>query len=63
MAPALAAGQGETLIGIAFQHNLIDAADHHKPVAVVSPCEVNGDEIGSMSLMKGGRHLDEARKF
>ena len=32
-APALAAGQGETLIGIAFQHDLIDVAEHNKPVA------------------------------
>src|SRR5580692_2009861 len=62
-APALAAGQGETLIGIAFQHDVIDVAEHNKPVAVVSPCEGTGYEIGSMSLIKGGRHLDEAKKF
>ena len=62
-APALAAGQGETLIGIAFQHDIIDVAEHHKPVAVVSPCEGTGYEIGSMSLIKGARHMDEARKF
>ena len=51
-APALAAGQGETLIGIAFQHDVIDVAEHNKPVAVVSPCEGTGYEIGSMSLIK-----------
>ena len=62
-APALAAGQGETLIGIAFQHDLIDVAEHKKPVAVVSPCEGTGYEIGSMSLIKGAKHLDEAKKF
>jgi iron(III) transport system substrate-binding protein len=62
-APALAAGQGETLIGIAFQHDVIDVAKHGKPVQVVSPCEGTGYEIGSMSLIKGARHLDEAKKF
>lgn len=62
-APALAAGQGETLIGIAFQHDVIDVAEHHKPLAVVSPCEGTGYEIGSMSLIKGARHMEEAKKF
>ena len=62
-APALAAGQGETLVGIAFQHDVIDVAKHNKPVAVVSPCEGTGYEIGSMSLIKGAKHLDEAKQF
>jgi iron(III) transport system substrate-binding protein len=62
-APAMAAGQGETLVGIAFQHDVIDVAEHHKPVQVVSPCEGTGYEIGSMSLVKGARHPENARKF
>ena len=62
-APALATGQGETLIGIAFQHDLIDVADHNKPVAVVSPCEGTGYEIGSLSLIASAKHMDEAKKF
>ena len=62
-APAQAAGKGETLIGIAFQHDVIDVAIRHMPVQVVSPCEGTGFEIGSMSLIKGARHLDEAKKF
>ena len=63
-APALATGQGETLVGIAFQHDVIDVAEHSKPVAVVSPCEGTGYEIGSMSLIaKGAKHMDEAKKF
>lgn len=62
-APAMAVGQGETLIGIAFQHDMIDAAKHHPQVKVVSPCEGTGYEIGSMSLIKGARHPDEARRF
>ena len=62
-APAFAAGKGETIIGVAFQHDVIDAAKHNLPVQVVSPCEGTGYEIGSMSLIKGARHPEEARKF
>lgn len=62
-APAQATGRGETLVGIAFQHDVIDVAKRGNPVAVVSPCEGTGYEIGSMSLIKGARHLDEAKKF
>jgi iron(III) transport system substrate-binding protein len=62
-APVQAAGKGETLIGIAFQHDIIDVAKRNFPVQVVSPCEGTGYEIGSMSLIKGARHLGEAKKF
>jgi iron(III) transport system substrate-binding protein len=62
-APAQAAGRGETLIGIAFQHDVIDVAKRGSPLVVVSPCEGTGFEIGSMSIIKGARHLDEAKKF
>lgn len=62
-APALSAGQGETLIGIAFQHDLINVARSGKPVATVSPCEGTGYEIGSMSLVKNAPHMAEAKKF
>ena len=62
-APAMAVGQGEVLVGIAFQHDVIDSAKHHPSVKVVSPCEGTGYEIGSMSLIKGARHMDEAKKF
>jgi len=62
-APALAIAQGETLVGIAFQHDIINAAKQNKDVTVVSPCEGTGFEIGSMSIVNGARHLDEAKKF
>jgi len=62
-APAMAAGQGETLVGIAFQHDVIYVAKQKKPVQVVSPCEGTGYEIGSMSLVKGARHPEVARRF
>jgi iron(III) transport system substrate-binding protein len=62
-APALAVGKGETLVGIAFQHDVINAAKQNPAVKVVSPCEGTGYEIGSMSIVKGARHPDEAKKF
>ena len=62
-APALAAGQGETLIGIAFQHDVLQVLRRGRPLAVVSPCEGTGFEIGSMSLIHGARHMDEAKKY
>jgi iron(III) transport system substrate-binding protein len=62
-APAQALGRGEVLIGIAFQHDVVDVAKQYKFVRVVSPCEGTGFEIGSLSLIKGARHPDEAKQF
>jgi len=62
-APAKAAAQGETLIGIAFQHDLVTEAVAGAPVKVVAPCEGTGFEIGSMSIIKGARNLDAAKSF
>ncbi|TAN00775.1 MAG: ABC transporter substrate-binding protein, partial [Rhizobiaceae bacterium] len=62
-APAMAMAKGETMVGIAFQHDIIFAAKQNHAVKVVSPCEGTGFEIGSMSIIKGARHLDEAKKF
>ncbi|HXP98329.1 MAG TPA: ABC transporter substrate-binding protein [Telmatospirillum sp.] len=62
-APALSVGQGETLVGIAFQHDIINVARSGKPAQVVSPCEGTGYEIGSMSLIKDAPHMAEAKKF
>ncbi|MER9492655.1 ABC transporter substrate-binding protein [Mesorhizobium sp. M0006] len=62
-APALAVGKGETLIGISFQHDVINAAKQNPAVKVVSPCEGTGFEIGSMSIVTGAKHVEEAQKF
>lgn len=62
-APALAVGKGETLVGISFQHDVINAAKQNPAVKVVSPCEGTGYEIGSMSIITGAKHEDEAQKF
>jgi iron(III) transport system substrate-binding protein len=62
-APAKAASLGESLIGITFQHDAVVMAIQGAPVTIVSPCEGTGYEIGSMSLIKGARNLDNAKKW
>ncbi len=62
-APAKATSQGETLIGITFQHDMVTFIVDGAPIKVVSPCEGTGYEIGSMSIIKGARNLDNAQKW
>lgn len=62
-APIKAAGQGETLIGIVFMHDAVAQTVAGFPIVTVAPCEGTGYEIGSMSIIKGARNMDEAKKF
>jgi len=62
-APIVAAGRGETLIGIVFMHDAITQAVRNFPIKTVAPCEGTGYEIGSMSIIAGARNLESARKF
>jgi len=62
-APARAAATGESLIGITFQHDAVVQAVGGAPVKIVSPCEGTGYEIGSMSIIKGAKNLENAKKW
>jgi iron(III) transport system substrate-binding protein len=62
-APARNTARGETLIGVMFLHDAVAEAIAGFPVKVVSPCEGTGYEIGSMSLIKGGRNPEQARRW
>jgi iron(III) transport system substrate-binding protein len=62
-APAKAASLGETLVGIAFMHDLVTMAVEGGPVKVVPPCEGTGYEVGSMSIIKGAKNLEQAKTF
>jgi iron(III) transport system substrate-binding protein len=62
-APARAAATGESLIGITFLHDAVTQAVAGAPVKIVSPCEGTGYEIGSMSIIKGAKNLENAKKF
>ena len=62
-APIKAAARGETAIGIVFLHDVAAEKSGGFNVVPVSPCEGTGYEIGSMSIIKGARNLDNAKKF
>lgn len=62
-APIKAAGRGENTVGIVFMHDAVKQAVSGFPIKVVAPCEGTGYEIGSMSIVKGARNMDEAKKF
>ena len=62
-APIKAAAQGETVVGIVFQHDAVTMKVSGAPIEVVSPCEGTGYEIGSMSIIAGARNMEMAKKF
>jgi iron(III) transport system substrate-binding protein len=62
-APIKAAARGETAIGIVFLHDVAAEKSAGFNVVPVSPCEGTGYEIGSISIVKGARNLDNAKKF
>jgi iron(III) transport system substrate-binding protein len=62
-APIKAAGAGETMIGIVFMHDAVAVAAAGRPIKTIAPCEGTGYEIGSMSIIRGARNLDNAKKF
>ena len=62
-APIKAAAQGETVVGIVFQHDAVTMAVSGAPIEVVSPCEGTGYEIGSMSIIADARNMEMAKKF
>src|SRR5215207_9620721 len=62
-APAKATALGETAVGITFLHDMVTMVVDKAPVKVVAPCEGTGYEIGSMSVIKGAKNMDSAKKF
>jgi iron(III) transport system substrate-binding protein len=62
-APARNTARGETMIGVMFLHDAVAEAVEGFPVAVQAPCEGTGYEIGSMSIIKGARNLENAKKW
>ena len=60
-APVKAAARGETGLGIVFMHDAVSMVSEGFPVKVVAPCEGTGYEIGSMSIVKGARNMENAK--
>ena len=63
VAPGEDVGRGEAGVAIGFMHDLMKMTVAGFPVKVLAPCEGTGYEIGSMSIVKGARNMEEAKKF
>src|SRR5260221_13340933 len=61
--PIKAVARGETLVSVSFIHDVVTEAQAGFPVKSVAPCEGTGYEIRSVSIVKGARNLDNAKKF
>ncbi len=61
--PIKAVARGETSISISFVHDGVTEAVGGFPVKTITPCEGTGYEIGSMSIVKGARNADTAKKW
>jgi iron(III) transport system substrate-binding protein len=61
--PVRAASRGETTIAVTFMHDGQTEIANGFPIKIVSPCEGTGYEVGSMSIVKGARNLENAKKF
>ena len=62
-APVKAAARGETALGIVFMHDAVAQAVEGFPVKPGAPCEGTGYEIGSMSIVKGAKNLENAQTW
>jgi iron(III) transport system substrate-binding protein len=61
--PIKAVARGETMLSISFVHDAPGEKMQGFPVETVTPAEGTGAEIGSMSIVKGARNLEAAKKF
>jgi iron(III) transport system substrate-binding protein len=62
-APVKALGLGETGVALAFMHDMVTQIVQGAPVKTIAPCEGTGYETGAVSMVKGGRNPDNARRF
>jgi iron(III) transport system substrate-binding protein len=61
--PIKAAARGETAVSISFVHDGEGEKMQGFPIETVTPSDGTGAEIGSMSIIKGTRNLEAAKKF
>jgi iron(III) transport system substrate-binding protein len=61
--PIKAVARGETAVSISFVHDGPGEKMNGFPVETITPAEGTGAEIGSMSIIKGARNLEAAKKF
>lgn len=61
--PIKAVARGEATISISFVHDGPGEKAQGFPLETITPSDGTGAEIGSMSIMKGARNSNEAKKF
>ncbi len=61
--PIKAVARGETAVSISFVHDGPGEKMQGFPVETITPIDGTGAEIGSMSIIKGSRNLEAAKKF
>ena len=62
-APIKAVARGETIASISFIHDAVTEAEAKFPVKSAAPCEGTGYEVGSLSIVKGARNVEAAKRF
>lgn len=62
-APIKAVARGETAVSISFVHDGPGEKMQGFPLETVTPSDGTGAEIGSMSIIKGARNMEAAKKF
>ncbi|MGB3316408.1 MAG: ABC transporter substrate-binding protein [Albidovulum sp.] len=62
-APSKAAARGETTISIGFMHDMVKLRKTGFPLEIVAPCEGTGYEVGGVSVIKGAKNPDAAKKW
>jgi ABC-type Fe3+ transport system substrate-binding protein len=54
---------GNAMAGIGFVSDIVAEAESGAQIKAVAPCEGTIYEIGALSIVKGARNLDNAKKF
>jgi iron(III) transport system substrate-binding protein len=52
-----------TIAGVAFVNDVATEAEAGAPLKVVTPCEGTARDVGALSIVKGAKNLDNAKKF
>lgn len=62
-APIKAVARGETAVSISFVHDGPGEKAQGFPLETITPSDGTGAEIGSMSIIRGARNLEAAKRF
>lgn len=62
-APNPATGLGEVAVGIGYAHDQVTVVQEGYPVVITSAKEGTGYEVATISLIKGGKQMEAAKKL